>query len=780
MHRAAVLAIALLSLPAAVAPLQAQAVMAPETLVAEARYDEAAAAFAERSKESEAKGKKAAAAADLLNAASCLKVTGDVSVASTWVNQAQALIHGDKTAPETLKTELLAQKGAVLALGKLPGSAIKHLQAAEKRAVNSGNLPLLADVWNDLGIALCATGEPHSALPYIARAESLAGQLDDRKLAIRCRQNHLIAAFGWWTQASEILKRAQEIGTWTDPASADLARADAALRESFAASRTMAANTGDSIPALFHTLTVGMAGARLVDRAEGFRLLHAGLEMARRMDQPRLERAALISLAEVYLDQGQAAEALRLLDGARELIGNPDETQSSQLELLAATCHHRLDRHSEATRMALERSIALLSNVRSDIARTQAISDLGRSFRERAGSAYVMLADYHLSQRNDASAAQTHAAARHAVETYKAWELQDFFRDDCVNLALQGKVRLDELPDASVGVLYVIPLPDRTEILLGHEGRSHRWTSKLTDKQLSARARSLRFNLESDFGSYRYLDDAEALYDELIRPLQGFLQEHGVKHLVFIPDGSLASMPPAALFDKQRERYLLEDYSISIAPSLLLTSFETLKPKQLSALLFGMDEAVVPFPALPAIKSEIKRISAIYPLYPPRTNRGFTADSLHKGITETDASIVHIACHGEFRERAGDSFLVASDQKIHLDDLENAIRPKKYLGEPVELLCLSACRTAAGDERAALGLAGAAVKSGSRSVLATLWYIDDASASEIMVDFHRRLHAAPLAGKAEALRQAQLAYLHKDPLAHPRHWAPFILIGNWK
>ena len=107
------------------------------------------------------------------------------------------------------------------------------------------------------------------------------------------------------------------------------------------------------------------------------------------------------------------------------------------------------------------------------------------------------------------------------------------------------------------------------------------------------------------------------------------------------------------------------------------------------------------------------------------------------------------------------------------------IRPRKYVGQPVEMLALSACRTAAGDDRAALGLAGVAVKSGARSAFATLWYVDDAVSGALVADFYRRLVADPEISKAEALRQAQLEVM-KDPRnAHPRAWAPYMIIGNW-
>jgi CHAT domain-containing protein len=93
-------------------------------------------------------------------------------------------------------------------------------------------------------------------------------------------------------------------------------------------------------------------------------------------------------------------------------------------------------------------------------------------------------------------------------------------------------------------------------------------------------------------------------------------------------------------------------------------------------------------------------------------------------------------------------------------------------------LVLSACRTAAGDERAALGLAGVAVKAGARSALASLWAVNDESTARLVAEFYREL--ATGLGKAAALRGAQLALLNDERHAHPAFWAPFLMIGDWR
>lgn len=96
----------------------------------------------------------------------------------------------------------------------------------------------------------------------------------------------------------------------------------------------------------------------------------------------------------------------------------------------------------------------------------------------------------------------------------------------------------------------------------------------------------------------------------------------------------------------------------------------------------------------------------------------------------------------------------------------------------MELLTLSACQTAAGDDRAALGLAGVAVKAGARSALATLWFINDQATALLITEFYHQLRDPDLS-KAKALQRAQLILLNDRRYQHPGYWSPFLLIGNW-
>jgi CHAT domain-containing protein len=139
---------------------------------------------------------------------------------------------------------------------------------------------------------------------------------------------------------------------------------------------------------------------------------------------------------------------------------------------------------------------------------------------------------------------------------------------------------------------------------------------------------------------------------------------------------------------------------------------------------------------------------------------------------------VHIATHGKFERYPEDSFLLTFDDKLNMDQLNQLIGLYRFRDEPLELLTLSACETAAGDDRAALGLAGLAIKAGARSALATLWFINDEASSVLVAEFYRQL-LDPTISKAVALQRAQMKLIQDPAYRHPTYWAPFLLLNNW-
>ncbi|NJK27947.1 MAG: CHAT domain-containing protein [Coleofasciculaceae cyanobacterium SM2_3_26] len=135
-------------------------------------------------------------------------------------------------------------------------------------------------------------------------------------------------------------------------------------------------------------------------------------------------------------------------------------------------------------------------------------------------------------------------------------------------------------------------------------------------------------------------------------------------------------------------------------------------------------------------------------------------------------------------------FILTWDDRIDTKDLSELLQSSSSDGQPIELLVLSACRTAVGDKRAALGLAGVAVRAGARSTLASLWYVSDEATARLMSRFYRELASTASSTeqmavakteitKAEALRAAQASVLQDERFAHPFYWGAFVLVGNW-
>ncbi|MFN6461157.1 MAG: CHAT domain-containing protein [Nostoc sp. DedVER02] len=301
-----------------------------------------------------------------------------------------------------------------------------------------------------------------------------------------------------------------------------------------------------------------------------------------------------------------------------------------------------------------------------------------------------------------------------------------------------------------------------------------------------------------------YLISAQQLYKWLILPQEAELQKQGIKNLAFVMDAGLRSIPLAALHDGKQ--FLIEKYSLGMLPSLSLTdtSYVDIKNSQLLAMgasEFTKDQNQNPLQAVPLEVSTI-----IQKLWRGKflLNKDFTLKNLKGQRQQNPYGMIHLATHVDFV--SGDSsksYIQLYDTKLRLDQ----VRQLGWNKPPVELLVLSACKSAFGDEQAELGFAGLAIQTGVKSAIASLWYVSDAGTLGLMTEFYNELKTAPI--KAEALRQAQLAmiqgkvriegnqltgvkqgislppqmatYLKQNivgNLSHPFYWAPFTMIGS--
>jgi CHAT domain-containing protein len=156
----------------------------------------------------------------------------------------------------------------------------------------------------------------------------------------------------------------------------------------------------------------------------------------------------------------------------------------------------------------------------------------------------------------------------------------------------------------------------------------------------------------------------------------------------------------------------------------------------------------------------------------------FVLQNIEERLETRPYSIVHIASHAEFEPRASDTFLLTHEGRMSMDQLAGYVGMFKFREKPLELIMLSACETAQGDEQAALGLAGIAIKAGARSAVGTLWKVNDVAASQLVAAFYGRLRE-PEVSRAAALQDAQRKLLEDWRYRHPGYWSAFVLISDW-
>ncbi|MDZ8186188.1 MAG: CHAT domain-containing protein [Nostoc sp. ChiSLP02] len=418
---------------------------------------------------------------------------------------------------------------------------------------------------------------------------------------------------------------------------------------------------------------------------------------------------------------------------------------------------------------AYEVAFTTLKSLRSDLVAIN--SDIQFSFREAVEPVYREYVQLLLNQ--DPSQEQL-KQARQVIESLQLAELDNFFRSAC----LQGQiVPIDQIQQSAAAVIYPIILPDRLEVILSlpQQGLRH-YATKISQAEVEEVIQQLRENLEKPFTTPEGKLLSTKVYDWLIRPVEAELAENEVKTLVFVLDGALRNVAIAALYDGNN--YLVEKYSIALTPGLELLGPRPLRQSKLKTLAAGLTEARHGFTSLPNVSDELKTIESEVPSE-VLLNQTFTSSALRKLIDSVPFSVVHLATHGQFSSNADETFVLAWDKPIKLNELKDLLRSREQTTpEPIELLVLSACETADGDKRAALGLAGMAIQAGARSTLASLWSLDDESGARLISQFYKEL-ATKQVTKAEALRQAQLSLLKDPDYRHPVHWAAYVLLGNW-
>lgn len=423
---------------------------------------------------------------------------------------------------------------------------------------------------------------------------------------------------------------------------------------------------------------------------------------------------------------------------------------------------------------AYELALAALKSLRSDL--VTGAPELQFSFRAAIEPVYREYVDLLLHQPVQDEGGGGNQPLQMAIDTIEALrlaELDNYLQDACLTAVPQSVAARD----AKAAVIYPILLEDRLEILVTlANGELSRYRLPVPRTEVEQTVKDFRSGLV--LRSQRsFKQPGQQLYDWLIEPIRADLQAKGIETLVMVPDGPLKNIPLGALWDGQQ--YLIEQFNLAVSPSIQLLPAPSQRKVRGETLTAGLTQEHQGFSKLPYVAQELEDIQAAIPGH-TLLNEQFTRESLQRQLETTEFPIVHIATHGQFSSQASDTFVLAWNEQISLTELGNILQGQARQGlTPTELLVLSACETAVEDEIAALGLAGVAVRAGARSTLASLWSVNDQSTAALMSEFYQQL-AQPQMGKAEALRQTQLAMLQDPVYQHPYYWSAFVLLGDWQ
>ncbi|BDA75714.1 hypothetical protein CAL7716_098800 [Calothrix sp. PCC 7716] len=700
-------------------------------------------------------GDKALTARSLLNESQAMRALGMYRRAKkTLLEVSQSL---QKEPDSQLKVAFLFSLGDTLRLMGDRKTATSTLQQTLELARK-------LNLKNDISLVLLSLGNNARAEQDIDAAQEYYKQViaaSNPNIKLQAQLN-LLQLFVQTEQLNEGLTLAKEIQPQIEKLSNSPSRTSIYAQVNFVQSLKKLLNTQHS------ELSTQHLGKILATAAQN----------AENIGDKRAQSYALGYLGTLYEQTQQWSEAQKLTEKALTLAlssNAPDIAYRWQWQLGRLL---KAQDNIEGSIASYNEAVKTLSYIRNDLVSSNV--DVQFSFRETVEPVYRELVSLLLqpkliaSKTNYSDVSQENLKkAREVIESLQLAELDNYFREACLTARPQ---QIDQI-DKSAAVIYPIILKDRLEVVLSIPNQPLRhYAAAMPQAELEKIFDRMRRSLHRTSSQKDRLNIAQLVYNLLISPAEADLQRNNIKTLAFVLDGAMKNLPMAILYDGQQ--YLVEKYNLALTPGLQLFAPRRLESQQLKILAGGLSESRQGFVPLPGVESEIKQIknevSAQVLL-----NQTFTTQAIEKQVNTSRYPVVHLATHGQFSSNADETFVLTWDNRINVKQLGELLQNRASDSDnAIELLVLSACQTADGDKRAALGLAGVAVRSGARSTIATLWSVDDTSTSAFMVEFYKQL-AKPNVTKAEALRNAQIALLKEPAFKHPFYWAPFVLIGNW-
>lgn len=389
-----------------------------------------------------------------------------------------------------------------------------------------------------------------------------------------------------------------------------------------------------------------------------------------------------------------------------------------------------------------------------------------------------------------------------AIEQYAGKNLTD------VNVTAQSLRDTLKTIDSQTGkravVVYAVSFPDQLELVLVRPDSPpiRKIVLQANAKALNQVLDEFRSTVTDSDRPNAYLKPAQKLYKWFIYPLESHLEALEVDTLIFCMDAGLRIIPMAALHDGKQ--FLVEKYSLGTIPSVSLTNSRYNPVKGAQVLAMGASLFQKPLKSLPAVPQELEIVTKQLWQGKSFLNEEFTLSNLKSQRQQYE--IIHLATHADFQSGDADKSYIQlwGDSKLKINELWQL----GWHQQPqVELLVLSACRTALGDSDVELGFAGLAVQAGVKSALASFWYVSDGGTLALMSEFYRQLGQPDVTIKAEALRRAQVAMIRGElrledgelrtagsrglltvpvesnlpknhDFSHPYYWAAFSMIGS--
>lgn len=531
--------------------------------------------------------------------------------------------------------------------------------------------------------------------------------------------------------------------------------------------------------AIHHQLKLSELLAKLNDStansslSSAFRHAQAALVQADNLDNFRLRSQALGTLGRLYLQADQLDDALQVFLQARALAQSVNEDSLAyQWSWQIAQIHQQQGRQTQAI-AAYDTTLKHLNQVRTML--VSANSDLQFNYTESVEPVYHAYLKLLLSTpKPDLKLVlETHQQLRVA-------ELENFLK--CGKLEAVNVT----LPEQSTNAtqIHIIKLDNQIEVIVrDHEEGiyRHRPDSALVERTLFnflVMVDDVQFPITSE---RLFLQDAQVLYKQLIAPIQQYLPKEGT--LTFYLDSHFQNLPISLLHDGNA--YLIKTYSVQTALQTQLKRVQEKNNGKLDVLFAGLSEESPSFrnpdvPAylqpLPGVEVELAGVQEISENTTPLINSKFTTDRLKTALNR-EPPIVHIASHGMFSSNPENTMILAHNEPINALQFHDLISQKSDLGQAsIELLILSACQTAKGDKRSALGIAGMAVQAGSKNILASQWLVDSKATTQLITVFYQGLSEE--LSNAEALRQAQIKLIDSEQYSHPYYWGAFTLVGG--